>query len=137
LSAFFHGFRGEGFIVQARQHDQRDSGGYGARAPHGFETMPVRKPQVQQDYVDSTFRKQDQGLTQAQDMGQLETARSLLPKHLAKQKSVSRVILHQKHLQWLFFHEGVPRGSLTTDSQKLSILWTTLRKPSRSTGLLM
>ena len=36
-----------------------------------------------------------------------------------------------------FVYERGSRGNLTTDSQKLSMLFTTVRNPSRSTGLVM
>jgi hypothetical protein len=99
--------------------------------------MPIRQSHVQQDDVHSTFRKMNLGFTHAQEVRQFETVRPLLTEHLAEQTGISRVILNQKNLERLFFHERASRGNLTTDSQKLSMLFTTLRNPSRSTGLVM
>jgi hypothetical protein len=50
---------------------------------------------------------------------------------------ISLVIFNHRNLEGLFLHERPSCGSLTTDSQKLSMLFTTLRNPSRSTGLVM
>src|SRR6202022_1737303 len=107
------------------------------RPPHGIETMPIRQSHVQQQDVHSTFRKMNLGLTQAQEMRQFETVRPLLTEHLAEQTDISRIVLNQKNLECLFCHQRSSRGNLTTDSQKLSMLFTTLRNPSRSTGLVM
>src|ERR1700722_3088584 len=77
------------------------------------------------------------GFTHPQKMRQFETARFLFAEHLTEQTDVSRVILHHENLECLFFHLRGSRGSLTTDSQKLSMLFTTLRNPLSSTGLVM
>jgi hypothetical protein len=49
-------------------------------------------------------------------------------------RDISRVILNQEDLEWLFCHETSSRGNLTTDSQKLSMLFMTssrlLKKPA-------
>ena len=47
------------------------------------------------------------------------------------------LVLNHKNLAHECFHERGSCGNLTTDSQKLSMLFTTLRNPSRSTGLEM
>ena len=45
--------------------------------------------------------------------------------------------LNQKNLECFFFHERASDGNLTTVNQKLSMLFTTSRNPSRPTGLVM
>jgi hypothetical protein len=77
------------------------------------------------------------GFTHAQEVRQFETARLLATEHFAEQADISRVILNHKNLERLFLHERSSCGNLTTDSQKLSMLFTTSRKPSRPTGLVM
>src|ERR1700730_13000703 len=99
--------------------------------------MSIRQPHIQQDYVHSTFRKMNHGFTHSQKVRQFETARFLLTEHLTEQAGISRVILNHKNLECFFFHERASRGNLTTDSQKLSMLFTTSRNPLRSTGLVM
>jgi len=49
----------------------------------------------------------------------------------------SGVVFEQRNVSGALGQEGFFPGNLTTESQKLSMLWTTLRKPSRSTGLEM
>ena len=107
------------------------------RPPHGIETMPIRQSQVQEDDVHSTLREMGLGFTHAQEMRKLESVLSFVTEHFAEQADISRVILNQKNLKWLFLHERASRGNLTTDSQKLSMLFTTVRNPSRPTGLVM
>src|SRR6202035_4209496 len=99
--------------------------------------MPIRQSHVQQDNVRPTFYKMSLGFTHAQVMRQFETIRSLLAEHLAEQTDISHVVLNQNNVDRLFFHKRTSCGNLTTDSQKLSMLFTTLRNPSRSTGLVM
>src|ERR1700682_2421247 len=107
------------------------------RPPNGIETMFIGPSHVQQDDVHSTFCQMNHGFTHAYEVRQFETARFLLTEHLPQQTGISSVILNHKNLECLFFHERVSLGNLTTDSQKLSMLFTTLRNPSRSTGLVM
>src|ERR1700682_4877168 len=135
LRAFLHGFGGQGLVVQARQHDHRHVWGRRVGPTNRIEAMPIRQAHVQQDDVHSTFRKVNLGLSEAQEVRQFEAARLLLAEHLAEQTDISRIILDQKNLERLSFHERASRGNLTTDSQKPSMLFTTLRNPSRSTGL--
>src|ERR1700732_5067779 len=99
--------------------------------------MPIRQSHVQQDDVHSTLGKMCLGFPQAQEVRQFETAGSLIAEHLANQTGISRVIFDQKNLERFFFHKRGSCGNLTTDSQKLSMLFTTSRKPSRPTGLVM
>jgi len=107
------------------------------RLPHGFETISVWQSHVQQHHVYTAFPQMNHGFAHAREVRQFETARLLRAEHLPHQTGISRVILNQKNVEWLFLHERGSRGSLTTDSQKLSILFTTVRNPSRSTGLVM
>src|ERR1700676_2146786 len=100
------------------------------RPPHGIETTFIRQSHVQQDDVRSAFRQVNHGFTHAREVRQFETPRSLSTKHLPEQAGISRVILNKKNLECLFFHERVSCGNLTTDSQKLSMFFTTLRNPS-------
>src|ERR1700678_1094991 len=104
---------------------------------HGIETMSVRQSQIQQDDIHSTLRKMGLGITHTQKVRQLEGVVFLFLEHFAQQADIARVILHQKNLERLSVHERASRGNFTTDSQKLSMLFTTLRKPSRPTGLVM
>src|SRR5580704_860703 len=99
--------------------------------------MSIRQAHIQQDNVRAALRKMYLRFPQAQEVRQFETAGLLIAEHLANQAGVSRVILDQKNLECLLFHERGSRGNLTTDSQKLSILFTTSRNPSRPTGLVM
>src|ERR1700688_3688228 len=99
--------------------------------------MPIRQSHVQQDDVHSSFRKMNHGFAHAQEVRQFEAARSFLTEHVAEQLGISRVILNQKNLECFVVHERASRGNLTTDSQKLSMLFTTSRNPWRSTGLVM
>src|ERR1700676_2434127 len=99
--------------------------------------MCVRQSQVQQHHVHPAFRQMNHGFAHAQVVCQFETAGLLRTEHLAQQTGISGVIFNQENMESLFLHERVSRGSLTTDSQKLSMLFTTLRNPSRSTGLVM
>src|ERR1700683_1492584 len=107
------------------------------RPAHGLNSMPVRQSHVQQENIHSTFRKVTLSFMHTHDVLQFETIRLLLTKHLAQQASVSRVILNQKNLKRMFLHERASRGNLTIDSQKRSMLLTTLRNPSRSTGFVI
>src|ERR1700737_5484078 len=97
--------------------------------------MTIRQSHVQQDDVHSTFRKMSLGFAHAQEVRQFETVRPLSPEHLAEQADISRVVLNQKNLECFFFHERASDGNLTTVNQKLSMLFTTSRNPSRPTGL--
>src|SRR5580704_18601959 len=99
--------------------------------------MSVRQSQVQQHDVYTTLPQMSYGFAHAHEVRQFETARLLRAEHLPEQTGISRVILNQKNMERLFLHERGSCGSLTTDSQKLSMLFTTLRNPSRSTGLVM
>src|ERR1700720_1209158 len=99
--------------------------------------MSVRQSHVQQQNVYTAFPQMSHGFAHAREVRQFETARLLRAEHLAQQTSISRVILNQKNMEWLFLHERDSCGSLTTVSQKPSMLFTTLRNPSRSTGLVM
>ena len=49
----------------------------------------------------------------------------------------SASVRNQQNMGGPFIHAHGTLGSLTTDSQKLSMLFTTFRNPSRSTGLVM
>src|SRR6266446_7110337 len=99
--------------------------------------MRIRQSQVQQGDVHSTFREMNHRFTHPQEVRQFEIVRFLRTKHLSEQTDVSRVVINQKNLQCLSFHNLPSRGNLTTDSQKLAMLFTTLRNPSRSTGFVM
>src|ERR1700730_11374927 len=99
--------------------------------------MPIRQSHVQQNDVHSTFRKMGLGFAHAQEGRQLETLRPFSPEHFAEQSNISRVVLNQKNLECFFFHERASDGNLTTVNQKLSMLFTTSRNPSRPTGLVM
>jgi hypothetical protein len=77
------------------------------------------------------------GFAHAQEVRYFETVYLLATENLAEQAHISRVILNHKNLERLFPHERGWCGNLTTDSQKLSMLFTTSRNPSRSTGLVM
>ena len=107
------------------------------RSPNSIEPVPIGQSHVQQDNVHSTLRKMSLGFAHAQAMRQFETVGLFLTEHLSKQTNISRVVLNQKNLQRLFAHELAWCGSLTTDNQKLSMLFTTVRNPSRPTGLVM
>src|ERR1700686_1867877 len=107
------------------------------RPSYSIETMSVRQSHVQQDDIDSTFRKMNHGFAHAHQVRQFEAIWFLLTEHLSEQTGISRVILNKKNLECLVFHGRVSRGNLTTDNQKLSMLFTTSRNPLRSTGLVM
>src|ERR1700677_2144170 len=137
LCALRHSFGGQCFVVQSRQYDQRDVRSRRVRTLHRLQAMPIRQTHVQQSDVHATLRKVTLGFTHTQEVRQLETALLLTLEHFAEQADVSRVILNDKNLERLLFHERGSRGNLTTDNQKLSMLFTTSRNPSRPTGLVM
>jgi hypothetical protein len=87
------------------QYDPWNAWGRRVRPPHGIDTMPIRQSHVQQDDVHSSLRKMNLSFAHAQEVRQFETVRPLSPEHLAEQADVSRVILNQKNLECLFFHE--------------------------------
>src|ERR1700722_10208242 len=137
LRAFLHGFCSHPLVVQAGQHDHRDVWGDSACPPYRIETMAIRQPHVQQDNIHSTLRKMCLGFTQAQEVSQIETVWTFFAEHLAEQADISCIVFNEENLNRLFLHEFTSRGNLTTESQKLSILFTTVRNPSRPTGLVM
>lgn len=108
-----------------------------SRVVEALPWVPIRQSHVQQDNVHSTFRKMTLGVVDAREMRQIVTTRFLLTEHLAEQASIPLVILNQKNLDCFFFQERTSFGNSATHSQKLSMLFTTLRNPSRSTGLVM
>src|ERR1700689_5457413 len=107
------------------------------RPANRVESVAVGQSHVQQDDVRSTFRKMNLGFTHEQKVSQFETVGPLFAKHLAQQTDITRVVFHRKDLESFFRHALTSRGNLTTDSQKLSMLFTTMRNPSRPTGLVM
>ena len=107
------------------------------RPANRVESVAVGQSHVQQDDVRSTFRKMNLGFTHTQEVSQFETVGSLLAKHLAQQTDITCIVFNKKDLESLFCHALTSRGNMTTESQKLSMLFTTVRNPSRPTGLVM
>jgi hypothetical protein len=62
--------------------------------------------------------------THARQMRHCESAGSLLTEHLAEQARVSGVILNHENSHGLSHHKSPSRGTLTTVSLKLSMLFT-------------
>src|SRR5579863_8577970 len=103
----------------------------------GLQALRIRQAHIQQDDIHTTILKMKDGVGHSRKVRELKAAGIFLVKHAAKQKSISRVIFHQENLDCLLLHDRYSRGNLTTDNQKLSMLLTTLRNPSRSTGFAM
>ena len=77
------------------------------------------------------------GLAHAPEVCQFDFERAWLIEHLAQQTGIAGVVLDKKNSDGFFAHHFATVGSLTMASQKLSIVLTTFRNWSRSTGLVM
>ncbi len=87
------------------QYDPWNAWGRRVRPPHGIETMPIRQSHVQQDDCPLLPSQDESQLRSCARGASIRNCPASLPEHLAEQADISRVILNQKNLECLFFHE--------------------------------
>ncbi len=137
LGAFLQRLRGQRFIVQSREHHQRNAG-RGCMGPsYRTQTLGVGQPEVEQDDVDGMAGKMDLRLAHGDHVRHLDPVAPLLIEHLPEQPRVAGIVFDQEEDlgRSLAHASSACSGNLTFVSQKSLMLFTRASNSSSCTGL--